>query len=369
MSQAVKRLQEIDFLRGIAILLVLFRHKELFSFTKTMGWIGVDLFFVLSGFLVSGLLFREYQKYGKVRVANFLIRRGFKIYPIYYLFYLPYLLILILDNQFNLISMLSELFFVQNYVLGYGYAYAATWSLAVEEHFYFSLAFLIWYLTTYRISFINAPENKISRFEILIISVLILCLALRFISNTAWPDDIERNFTMTHLRMDSLLFGVLISYLYTFRATLLQHLNKANFKAILLVIFFLCVSWTAFIKPEYSFFVKTIGFSLLYIGFGALLLIFLIEKNIQLYLNRIFSKIIVKSVATIGYSSYSIYVIHTLVNKNSNYFFEFTGIGYNHYIDFIFAFFVSIFLGIFMTEYIETYFLRIRNRYFPAKLN
>ena len=61
--QTVNRLRELDFLRGIAIILVLFRHQVLFDFLETMGWIGVDLFFVLSGFLVSGLLFKEYQKF------------------------------------------------------------------------------------------------------------------------------------------------------------------------------------------------------------------------------------------------------------------------------------------------------------------
>ncbi|MBA4135425.1 MAG: acyltransferase, partial [Flavobacterium sp.] len=73
-----KRLLQLDFLRGMAILLVLLRHKKLFSFTVTMGWIGVDLFFVLSGFLVSGLLFKEYQKHGNIKPGLFLIRRAYK---------------------------------------------------------------------------------------------------------------------------------------------------------------------------------------------------------------------------------------------------------------------------------------------------
>ena len=67
MSIQTYRLRELDFLRGIAILLVICRHKEVVHFLKQMGWIGVDLFFVLSGFLVSGLLFREYQKFGNIR--------------------------------------------------------------------------------------------------------------------------------------------------------------------------------------------------------------------------------------------------------------------------------------------------------------
>src|SRR5688572_16524528 len=96
------RLREIDFLRGVAILLVLLRHKYVFQFTYTMGWIGVDLFFTLSGFLVSGLLFKEYLKFGDIQPKRFLIRRGFKIYPIYYLFYILYLIPLIVNDEFKL---------------------------------------------------------------------------------------------------------------------------------------------------------------------------------------------------------------------------------------------------------------------------
>ncbi len=67
------RLRELDFLRGIAIILVLLNHKHLFDFTQTVGWVGVDLFFVLSGFLVSGLLFKEYIKFGNIKPLLFLI--------------------------------------------------------------------------------------------------------------------------------------------------------------------------------------------------------------------------------------------------------------------------------------------------------
>ncbi len=51
-----------------------------------MGWIGVDLFFVLSGFLVSGLLFQEYQATRRIQPGRFLLRRGLKIYPQFYFF-------------------------------------------------------------------------------------------------------------------------------------------------------------------------------------------------------------------------------------------------------------------------------------------
>src|SRR5437762_8327462 len=93
------RLRQLDFLRGIAVLLVLFRHDALTEFLYKIGWVGVDLFFVLSGFLVSGLLFSEFIKYGNIKPGLFLIRRGFKIYPLFYTFLLVTVIFTLTFNQ------------------------------------------------------------------------------------------------------------------------------------------------------------------------------------------------------------------------------------------------------------------------------
>ena len=90
---APTRVLSLDILRFIACLLVIFRHMNTPDQDRQMqhllhrgGWIGVDLFFVLSGFLVSGLLFREVKLRGKIDVTRFLLRRGLKIYPAFYFF-------------------------------------------------------------------------------------------------------------------------------------------------------------------------------------------------------------------------------------------------------------------------------------------
>lgn len=86
------RLKGLDVIRGIAILLVLLHHAEypreslivipwIMVPFRLGGWVGVDLFYVLSGFLVSGILFRQYQRECQIRPWNFLARRGFKINP------------------------------------------------------------------------------------------------------------------------------------------------------------------------------------------------------------------------------------------------------------------------------------------------
>src|ERR1700730_9432597 len=94
-----RRVMQLDFVRGIAILLVMEFHfltvpiqnplaRAFEFFFKRIGWMGVDLFFVLSGFLVGGLLIQELLKARSIRIRRFLFRRMFKIWPAYYFYIL-----------------------------------------------------------------------------------------------------------------------------------------------------------------------------------------------------------------------------------------------------------------------------------------
>src|ERR1043166_4604044 len=133
----------LDLLRLVAIVLVLGRHAEqppagvplasgLVESWQRGGWVGVDLFFVLSGFLVSGLLFAEFASRGQISVLRFYVRRGWRIYPAFYL--LIATTILGRTVFFQAPSgrhVLAEVFFLQSYATG---LWNHTWSLAVEEH-------------------------------------------------------------------------------------------------------------------------------------------------------------------------------------------------------------------------------------------
>ena len=364
------RLRELDFLRGIAIILVLLRHIPLFSFTENMGWIGVDLFFVLSGFLVSGLLFKEFLKFGNIRPKLFLIRRGFKIYPIYYIFYLPYLYVIIRSQTFDIAGFLSDLTFTQNYIWGWGYAFAASWSLAIEEHFYFGFTLFVWLSIKYRKIIFQKSETtliKTKSFEFIVAAILIICLILRLLSNIIFPQYLIRNFTMTHLRIDSLMFGVLISYLYYFKNDYLNRLFQSQ-KYLLCTIAFLGLMWTPFIDPVPSFFVKTIGFTLLYISFGILLISFLFESKINFILNKLFTSFIVNIISKIGVCSYSIYIIHKFVISFCNRIILHFNLYSNSYLFFLIASTLSIVTGMIMTYKVENHFLRLRNKYYPSRV-
>ena len=139
-----KRIKGLDELRGVAILLVLGAHQPINKILTLSGWTGVTLFFVLSGFLVSGLLFKEYQQNGTITPARFLARRAVRIYPPFYVMLFTTVLISYFTDlkmtepkwrggaALPLSNFLSEIFFLQNYHPG---LWGQCWSLAVEEHF------------------------------------------------------------------------------------------------------------------------------------------------------------------------------------------------------------------------------------------
>lgn len=367
MNKSLNRQRELDFLRGIAIILVILRHQYIDYYTHNMGWIGVDLFFVLSGFLVSGLLFREYNRYGNIKPANFLIRRGFKIYPIYYIFYIPYLIVILKDHSFVLRLFLSDMFFVQNYYNVWGWAFIPSWSLAIEEHFYFALAIVMSYGVNNKRIILNSGEKGYIRMDWAILCIMLICLGMRIWYNHSHPDSTGQAFTLTHLRIDSLLAGVLVSYLYYFKREYLNLMFQKT-KQMFFPLILLLVSFTPFMDPRTSIFERTIGFTMLYIAFGLLLIYFLLTEDINQKLNKVFTKPLVDWISKIGISSYSIYIIHSFILQRVYRNLVEPNIVTNKYILFSIVFGLSILTGDLMTRYVEKFFLDIRDKYYPNRL-
>jgi len=370
LTRSFNRLPQLDFLRGIAILLVLLRHQQVWEYTTNMGWIGVDLFFVLSGFLVSGLLFKEFQSTGTVCPGRFLLRRGFKIYPLYFLFYPLYLVPFIQQDILNWKGVLSEISFTQNYIWGWGYAFGAGWSLAIEEHFYFGFALLWWW--GLRSGKFTRPDSLAAKPALrspvaLLLTVLVLCLLMRFASNLLFPAQVARHFTMTHLRIDSLLAGVLVAYLYYFRQPQLRQFYEKS-RSYLWIPALAAIAWTPFINPEPSFFVRTIGFTLLYSSFATVLFYFIISPDITTNLKKIVTSPLFRFVAFTGRCSYAIYIIHPFVNYAYGSFIVSRGIHTSLLLNLAISSCISIGAGALLTITIEKYFLGLRERLVPADL-
>ena len=226
------RLIQLDFLRGVAILLVLGNHQILEAIPASgpikvfawlwhdLGWVGVDLFFVLSGFLIGSLLFNEVKFRETIDVKRFLIRRLFRIWPGYYAFLAFVCLADFLRppasiKAMNLSAMervsiivgqlLPNIFNVQNYMANLR---AHTWSLAVEEHFYLMLPFLLLFLIG-RSRVIGGQSKAIPALPWVTLALFLCCSGLRFLN--VYQHAIPGYFA-THLRIDELLFGVLLAY-------------------------------------------------------------------------------------------------------------------------------------------------------------
>jgi peptidoglycan/LPS O-acetylase OafA/YrhL len=150
----VKRIDQLDAVRGLAVLFVLVHNTDIYpslhlGLIQKNGWMGVDLFFVLSGFLITGTLVKAKNQTGYFK--NFYLRRCLRIWPLYYSVLLFAFVILPLLRPAEVIDIFgprsgpwwSYPVFLQNYLVrvptGATGVLSVTWSLGVEEQFY-----LVW---------------------------------------------------------------------------------------------------------------------------------------------------------------------------------------------------------------------------------
>lgn len=140
--QATKRFRNLDGLRFVCILMVLWHHAPFNSLELpqllTRGFLGVDFFFVLSGFLITTLLLREAQQSGSFSMRNFYLRRVLRILPVYFFVVtcVAAYYILIAD-QAELASLAPYYYlFLSNFLIEHIPSLGITWSLSVEEQYY-----------------------------------------------------------------------------------------------------------------------------------------------------------------------------------------------------------------------------------------
>jgi peptidoglycan/LPS O-acetylase OafA/YrhL len=350
---------QLDCLRGVAILLVICRHTVLFrapgwdALLVQFGWAGVDLFFVLSGFLISGLLFSEYRRSNTIRFGRFAIRRALKIYPAFYALVLLTVLIRIIQHSPApiLAPFLHDVFFLQSYFPG---TYGHFWSLSVEEHFYILLPLGMYLL----IRWSSPGQTNPFRFFPAIFTFVAIALLLSrlWTAKHLRPFSWQTHLFPTHLRIDSLLFGVLLSYWAQFHGPAFWGFVRSRYALFLLVGIFL-ISPGLLLTQETPW-MYTYGFSLLYLGFGAILLGALgapIDSMPDTL--RFFARIL----AFVGRFSYSIYLWHIpfLIFLASY------GILRRPYLG-VGVFVVGcIALGVLTSELFEIPVIRLRDRLFP----
>lgn len=229
----MNRIRSLDGWRGIAILLVITDHvsrpKYVGHIWASLGNLGVDIFFVLSGYIITARLIEEREKTSTINLSSFYIRRAFRILPLVCLYLgALYAISLFVDMDLRPSQLAASLFFFRNYQRAAnpdGIFTSHFWSLSIEEHFYLLWPLLLLKLKNKRAAWVGGVAAC-------------LCAAWRAY-DVAHPDGPIGRFLpgatapvrdfRTDVRLDGLFLGCLLAILLTYptvRAFLFRNCPK-----------------------------------------------------------------------------------------------------------------------------------------------
>lgn len=288
----MKKIPQLDAVRGLAVLLVLIHNTNIYpswhlGFISANGWMGVDLFFVLSGFLITGILLDAKQS--SQYFQNFYARRCLRIWPLYYAALILMFVIVPLLRPSAAPLIFGERsspwwaypLFLQNFVVSVPSAAAgllgATWSLAVEEQFY-----LCWPLV---VRFCG--EAQLRR-----IAITVICLspALRLYASLHHVNI----YSNTFCRLDGLMAGALLAVVIRS-----GNFSPSKFVSRAWIVFLVSVPFALVIE---TFHARWIGFSV--IVAASVSFVYLALFSQQRWLRSILTNRFLVYTGTISYGIY-----------------------------------------------------------------
>lgn len=310
-----KYLPSIDSLRALAVLAVIIYHVDVNYLPG--GFLGVDLFFVLSGYLISSLIIKEYRKTGSLNLYNFYIRRARRLLPAVYFMITVGLVVMVLFNEVLLRKSHLDAIFGYIYSSNWWYIFHKLdyfdsfgaqspfkhlWSLAIEEQFY--MIFPLLFLLVNRKKKSKDGTYKLNKNFLYVILGLIL---VSLIAHILLFDinNISRIYFGTDTRAFSLLVGVVGAILYPMerlhaKVTLQQNMVYSVVSLVSIATLITVMIYTS----EYNTLLYRGGFLLVAI----LGLIVIISSGKQhTLMSRLLS---FKPVVFIGKISYSLYLWH-----------------------------------------------------------
>ena len=310
------KLYGLDHLRALAITLVFAYHygrifpapEWLYNLGK-FGWTGVDLFFVLSGYLISSQLFAGIANQQGILLRPFFIKRSFRIIPAYLVVLAVYVFFPPLREREAPAPLWKYLTFTQNLGLDLRTqgTFSHAWSLCIEEQFYLLLP----------VTLLLLVHIKKFRYGVWIMGALYTAgFALRwYMYHTRVVPFLDQPggafnwykwiYYPTYSRLDGLLSGVGIAAIFQFRPHLKAWINAYGNFFLLLGLFILSAAYYVCIYEE-SFDASVFGFFLVSIGYGATVLGAVSKSSLLYKLKPVVS-------ATIASLSYAIYLTHKIV--------------------------------------------------------
>lgn len=366
-----KRILGLDLMRAVAIILVLFHHGfTLFEFPFIPIPDGVDIFFVLSGFLIGGILIKTIVKQKGLSLADlkvFWFRRWFRTLPAYWFTLILNLVLCFFLNLQNIsikdtlkLMLLKEklwqyFFFLQNLTSNMiAQFFPESWSLSVEEWFYLSLPIILFF----------SLKSNLKPYKAILLSIIII-ISLPIFARYFFSDiHLKWNWLFTRMvvvmRLDSIGLGVLMAFIKYYKPVFWDKL--ASFKILIYLGFFICYFSFYIIHENYYYFNSyTVTNLTLYIlmSFGVMITLPPLSKmtgNETIFNRAItFTSLISYSLYLLNYSFIMNIILHVLP-KNISKFGEFIS---------CLIFWISNFiLGNLMYKYVEQPFMKIRDKHF-----
>ncbi len=315
----MKHIGNLDGIRGIAILLVMLLHLAVFEKKNlldeivfsiaSIGWIGVDLFFVLSGMLITGILLDTKSKPKYFR--NFYIRRSLRIFPLYYSLLILTLYVLPLfphpkHESFSRVygSEIWYCLFLSNFSIAYQGRPVhgimdVTWSLAIEEQFY-----LLWPLV---VRYLN--KSRLAALCLILIVVSLVSRILLLKADIA-PYSV---YVLTPARLDGLCCGALTAILLRSEMWNSSQLNQiAKYAMRISAMGLFPIVFLSRGLPWDGVIVQTIGITVLCIFFSGLTMRAYIESGSSTYIDKLTA---FNFFVRFGVLSYSLYLFHLPISS------------------------------------------------------
>jgi len=352
--QNTRNFASLDGLRFFSIVPVIFHHAASDDSNHTkileLGFLGVDLFFVISGFLIVTLLLRERDKTSDISLRKFYMRRTLRIFPLYYGVIAAYFILykfILTDSEYGA-QYLSEIWIYLTYTADFfPVAFAIVWSLAAEEQFY-----LLW----------PTIEKYLKRFAIFILfAALGFNQFINFQPGKDWLADIFGNqilaLSITQTTFTPILLGVLVAHLLNRKRTF-TILSALTSHKMMPWLYLTLLAMLIQLSPE-----DISGLPRLSIQICMALLLTSCVIRQDHYLNPVLTFQPVKRIGSISYGIYLLHIISIVIVTKA-----LTRINIsNELATFTFGALLSILLAEISFRFYEQPFLRLKKKFSVAK--